>query len=678
MKKLLWVSLLCQATVMMAQDIPPQVNDISRLEEQIYPIQNDDSDNEERYEAWLQMLAHPSDLNRITEDELRQLMILSEKEIGQVMHYRAQYGPFLSVYELQAVPGLSMATISRLAGFVTVRDAQTRLDASIIERMKKEKNHYLLLRYDRILESQDGYGKDSSGYSGSQDHMTVRYRLSRPHDFSLGFSLEKDAGERLQWSPPTKQYGFDYLSWHIQLTDKGKWKNILIGNFQIQMGQGLIWGGTFGFGKNSETITSVRRGNLGFLPYTSMTENASFNGGAVTYSLSKRWQLHGFLSQVDRDAKVAQQDSQPFVTSLQTSGLHRSLGELSSRKTIREFDGGMAIEYTTGRVDAGMSFHHLSLSMPIRPGITPYGQYAFRADHLSNAGLFFNINTPGVTIFMETAYTLGYGRATTAGAIGNISNMTEVSLLLRVFDRDFTSFCANPFAENSRPQNETGLYTGFRHRFSRRVDLSGYVDLFRFPWLSYRDYSPSEGHEWMARLTWAPKRQTVFYLQIREQAKMRNLSTPSTLYLADTGTKRNLWMRCEINQGPWIFRTAIQLSQYMIGSVASGGLGIAQDLGYRHRKWSFSFRFALFDTDDYDNRLYFYEKDVWLGYSFPAYDGKGIRRYAVLSWKISRRLECWIRWSGTRYFDRTEIGSGAERIPGNMRNDAKFQLRIAL
>ena len=137
-------------------------------------------------------------------------------------------------------------------------------------------------------------------------------------------------------------------------------------------------------------------------------------------------------------------------------------------------------------------------------------------------------------------------------------------------------------------------------------------------------------------------------------------------------------MRCEINQGPWIFRTAIQLSQYMIGSVASGGLGIAQDLGYRHRKWSFSFRFALFDTDDYDNRLYFYEKDVWLGYSFPAYDGKGIRRYAVLSWKISRRLECWIRWSGTRYFDRTEIGSGAERIPGNTRNDAKFQLRIAL
>ncbi|MBS1542067.1 MAG: hypothetical protein JST14_00400, partial [Bacteroidetes bacterium] len=489
---------------------------------------------------------------------------------------------------------------------------------------------------------------------------------------------EKDAGEYLQWSPPSRQYGFDYLSWHIQFTDKGRWKNILIGNFQMQLGQGLIWGGTFGFGKNSETITSVRRGNVGFLPYTSMTENTSFNGGAATYSLSKRWQLHGFLSQVHRDAKIIQQNSEAFVTSLQTSGLHRSLGELASRKTIREFDAGTAVEFTTRRVDAGITFHHLSLSMPIRPGSTPYGQYAFRGDHLSNAGFFFNISAPGVTIFMESAHTLGFGWATTAGAIGSISGMTEVSLLLRVFDRDFTSFYANPFAESSRPQNETGLYTGFRHRFSRRVDLSGYVDLFRFPWLSYRDYSPSEGHEWLARLTWAPERHTVLYLQVREQAKMRNLSTPSTLYVPEVGVKRNLWMRCEVNRGPWTFRTGLQLSQYMIGAIVSGGLGIAQDLGYQHRKWSLGLRFALFDTDDYDNRLYFYEKDVWLGYSFPAYDGKGIRRYAVFSWKISRRLECWLRWSATQFFDRIEIGTGGDRIAGNERNDAKFQLRISL
>ena len=85
---------------------------------------------------------------------------------------------------------------------------------------------------------------------------------------------------------------------------------------------------------------------------------------------------------------------------------------------------------------------------------------------------------------------------------------------------------------------------------------------------------------------------------------------------------------------------------------------------------------ALFDTDNYDNRLYVYERDVWLAYSFPAYSGVGLRNYALVQYKLSQKMDVWFRWSHVRYTDRTEIGSGGEALSGNTGNDVKFQVRM--
>ena len=38
--------------------------------------------------------------------------------------------------------------------------------------------------------------------------------------------VEKDAGEEITWNPDKKQYGFDYNSFHAQVLNKGKIKNL--------------------------------------------------------------------------------------------------------------------------------------------------------------------------------------------------------------------------------------------------------------------------------------------------------------------------------------------------------------------------------------------------------------------------------------------------------------------
>jgi len=96
------------------------------------------------------------------------------------------------------------------------------------------------------------------------------------------------------------------------------------------------------------------------------------------------------------------------------------------------------------------------------------------------------------------------------------------------------------------------------------------------------------------------------------------------------------------------------------------------------KRFSLSARYALFDTDDYDNRQYVYERDVWLAYSFPGYYGVGVRNYILLQYKFSKKINLWLRWAHTRYDNAESIGSGTEMITGNTQNDIKVQMSLKL
>jgi hypothetical protein len=146
---------------------------------------------------------------------------------------------------------------------------------------------------------------EASRYHGSPDRMYMRFRTSRPGDFSLGFTAEKDAGEKIAWAPERKQYGAGFLSFHAQVLNKKKIKNLIIGDYQAQFGQGLVLGSAFGIGKNAEAVSTTRRANIGFMPYTSAYEAGYFRGAAVSYQAAKFVTLHGFYSTRWRDGNLA-------------------------------------------------------------------------------------------------------------------------------------------------------------------------------------------------------------------------------------------------------------------------------------------------------------------------------------------------------------------------------------
>ncbi len=669
----------------LAQKIPSADVDIGRLVDEIFAIQDEDINYEDLYENLVQLYSNPADLNAITDDQLRSIFILNESQIQAFLKYRNDAGPFLSVYELQNIDGFAQEVIQRLIPFVTVPDNTLSFNKNLFKRIIHEKNSYLILRYDRTLEEKKGYKEStppSAKYIGSPDRLYYRFQTRRTGDFSLGFTAEKDAGEQITWSSNKKQYGTDFISFHAQLLNKGKIKNLILGDYQVQFGQGLMLGSAFGIGKNSESVTTVRKGNLGFLPYTSVYEARFLRGAAISYSLNKRLTFHGMISSRWRDGNIKQDTTEgdyDFISSLQLTGLHRTPAELANRSVVNEKNIASVISYKYKTLDGGVILHHTQFSIPLGPTPNLYNQFYFKGSNNTNAGFFLNYSWKNFAFFSEAAHTIHRGMGVIAGIIGSISPSFDVSLLFRKFDRNFISLYSNALAENSTPQNETGIYWGWKYTFNKKYSISGYFDLFQFPWLRYRSYAPSDGSEWLLRFNYKPTKMVSVFIQAREETKVRNNSSDNHLYITAPGTKRNFWVNVDYQVTPHLsFRTRAQFSTYSHEQSFSKGMILLQDLTWNLGKFSISGRYALFDTDDYDNRLYVYEKDVWLAFSFPAYYGVGVRNYLLFQYSISKKVDIWLRWANVRYTDRVTIGSGSDTIEGNIRNDVKFQTRIRL
>jgi hypothetical protein len=660
------------------QDYPRHAVDLQSIIDDTYGYQDEDLNYEELYENLIQSRSHPKNLNQMDAENLRELHVLTPLQIQQLLHYRNTAGNFVSIYELQAIPEFDLQTIYALAPFVFVPDPSSLITRSLLQRMKREGDHYLLFRYGQQLQTKAGFSNTADGdakFNGSPGKLCLRFRSSRPGDFSAGFTFEKDDGERITWSPRNKQYGFDYGSFHLQLVNKGKFKNIVIGDFQAHFGQGLVLGGGFGMGKGGETITSIRRSNIGLMPYTSLYESGAFRGIATTIEIARNLCVTSLAAMNKRDVNISQEDSQ--ITAFQTTGLHRNEKEIAHRRKSSEKNGALMIHYQHGSLECGVTAHYLLYDKPVVRNPTLYNQFTFSGKSNFNTGFFLHYTHDNITFFSEVAKSWQGGNAFIAGVLGSLHPAFDVCLTGRVYQRDYYALYGSALSENTTAQNERALYWGWKYRMNRRVTISGYIDQFVFPWIKFRNYRPSRGNEWLVKIEYTPSRKVRLFAQFRQELKSRNTSIETPIYQVIPTRKQNAVMSAEFGIGQKLrLKTRVQHSNFKAGSSYSKGIALTQDISYEVGRFELSGRYAQFAADDFDNRQYSFEKDVWLAYSLPAYLGKGVRLCALLEYKMNRKWTFWLRYTQTRYTDRDEIGTGVDLIQGHLINDVKFQARL--
>ncbi|HEY0654063.1 MAG TPA: helix-hairpin-helix domain-containing protein [Chryseosolibacter sp.] len=659
----------------LAQDKETNFN---RIADELVANESDEDEAvlESRYENLTLLLSNPLDLNKVTVEELRQLYFLSEHQIQQFVKYREEQGQLLSIYELQAVPDFDQHTINTLAPLVTVVDEGERINASLLGRIIDPGNAYLILRWDKTLETKKGFTNAADSlqrYVGSDHKFFTRLRSAIPFDYSIGFTFEKDAGEKFQWNPRKRKFAADYNSAHIQLINKGRLTNFILGDYQAQFGQGVVLGGAFGLGKSAETITTVRRPTIGFMPHTSAGESGFYRGVAATFQVNKNLKVSAFGSHIYRDATLNDTDAGSEINAFQYSGFHRNANEQRSERVTEEVVAGSVLQYSRKSFDAGVVVQHITFQHPIVKERNLYNQFTFTGTENLNGGIFYNYTVNNFCLFGETAKSVKGGLATVTGVIGSLTPSLDVSVLYRNYGESYYSFYANPFSENTQAQNEAGIYWGIKYKWNRRWMLSSYFDLFRFPWLGFRRYAPASGFEWLSRLTFQPSRKMSLFLQARQAHKPRNIAQETTQHQLANGRKTNLWASLTYAEGMLRMRTRIQYSTFSFDQKTSDGIVLLQGLGFEIGKLQLTAHYALFQTDDFDNRQYVYENDVYLAFSLPSYDGNGIRSMFMAQYSISKTISVYARFARTYYHDKEEIGSGLESITGNTKNDVKFQ-----
>lgn len=670
---------------------PRRPVDLNGFLQNLFPVQTEGIDYQSVFDNLAQLYATPLDLNTATRDELSATYLLDERQLTGFLNYREKYGDLLSVYELQAVAELDLLTIKRLLPFVEIGTN------ALANRLPAPADHYLLMRYEQTVEQQKGFtegqpdknGKYPTRYLGGAGQWFARYRYSRPRAYSVGFTVEKDPGEAFNWRPGTRQYGADYISFHAQIQNRGRWRSLIAGDYQLQIGQGLVLSAGFVLGKNAETVQTVRRPTLGARPYTSLTEYGYLRGATATYALSRHLDITLFAARNRRDANTAPSTSTAIVegtiaTSIQTSGLHQTPSELADRASLIETNLGGHLLYHLGQLlQLGATFLHTRFNIPLLKRNLKYNQFEFTGDRNTVVGLHGGYVYRNLNFFGEVAHSSGSrtnsgGIGVVGGMLASLSRRLDLSVAARHYDRNFHSLYANGFSENTRTVNETGLYVGTKYSVYRKLTLSSYVDFVRFPWWRYLVDKPSGGIDFLFQGAYSPDRHTTFSLVFHEEHKEKNKPGSKTTPREVVGTtRRSLILNAEygVSQG-FTMRSRLQAGTFgYAGLAASKGFALIQDVNYTMRRWSLSGRVALFGTDDYDSRQYVYERDVLYAFSFPAYYDRGIRHYLLMRYEASHHLDLWLRWARTDLTNQPTIGSDLDETAVPHKSEVKVQAR---
>jgi hypothetical protein len=501
----------------------------------------------------------------------------------------------------------------------------------------------------------------------------MRLRLRNPGHLSVGLTAQKDPGE--QWATTNPIPSADYISGHIFLENQGSIKQLIIGDYRLQFGQGLILGAGFMVGKNVETVASIKQSTLGILPYSSITEANFFRGTGFTIAISKKLKATLFYSNQHLDATAVKDSTLSAVSSIRASGLHRTTSEIAAADQLHEQVWGSSIIYTNTYFSMGVLIANTQFDKQIIPLDRKYNLYNFTGNKLFNYCWFGQFRTGNFLFFSEIAKTHHAGVGINLGLIGSISKYISISMLYRSFDKNFHSLYGLPFSERSAIGNEQGMYWGVKIYPVPQITISAYYDMYRFPWITSVTAAPASGNDYLLRIEYNVNDQSRIFAQLRNEHAQAKENTGNIIKSKSVKLLKSI-INFDYNlENPLSFRTRIQYNRFN-SKITEDGWLLYQDINYEQMNAGITGRILLFDTESYSARQYVYEKDMLFTFNTRVFNGRGISYYIILKYKPLPNLSMRLKWGYTEYLNQNSIGSGNNLIPGNHKTQLTGQLHF--
>ncbi len=635
--------------------------------------------------AYLERLSyfreHPINLNNNENDiNLQEIGLLDPLLIKSIVEYKNLLGSFISIYELQAIPSMNMEKIKELLPYVVVSENITSIDA--VKKRFISGEHQLLCSVIQPGQLSKGYVSNTSNvakpYEGSAQGLLIKYKYNYKNLLQYGVLMKKDPGESMFGK--SQSIGFDFYSFHLFIKKMKFLKSLAIGDYTVNMGQGLVQWQSFAFKKGADVLQIKRQGEV-LRPYSSSNEFNFHRGVGFTLGY-KKIDLTFFGSHLKKDANSIMDSSSlniNYVSSFSYTGLHRTVAEIQDKENQLQNAFGGVIHFKSDRLYVGVNVINYHFKYPFQKSNYPYNLFAFNGSRLTNYSVDYAYTTKNIHFFGELAVSNNQHLALVNGLLASISKNVDVSMLYRNISKKYGTLYSNVFMESSTPINERGVYTAVSVRPAAGWQVDAYADFFVFPWIKYLVNAPSVGSDYLIKVTHVINKNSAMNICLKTSTKEVNVDPLEKGVSALTKQKKyNLRFQFDMN-----LNSKISVSN-RVEAVSVLKNGASPEQGYLlYSNWDFKTglknmnlggRIIFFESSSYESRIFAYENDLLQSFMVSNFNNSGVRYFVNLKYKCSKKLMILAKWSNSIYSDIATMGSGNDEITSNHRSEIKFQL----
>lgn len=639
-------------------------------EQYLYQISEMNDTESDVWESYYDMLcdleANPININTATREELEQLPFLTAEEVEDISEYLYLHGPMKSLGELAMIENLDYFKRRLLFYFTYAGEVESRTFPSMKNILKYGK-HDVMGTVKVPFYTRKG---DKDGYEGYQYKHSIRYDFSYGDRVRFGVLGAQDAGE--PFFAGKNNLGYDFYSFYFVLKKLGKIKTLALGRYRVRFGMGLVINNNFSFGKLS-ALSSLGRGGSNIRAHSSLSSGNYLQGAATTVNIVKGLDVSAFVSYRKFDATLNSDDG--TIATILESGYHRTETELDKKNNSSHVLAGGNVDYSAGGFHVGLTGVYVSLDKRLKPKTEAvYRRHYASGKDFYNIGIDYGYTGHRISFHGETA-TGGCNAFATINSLSfSLTDNLDLLALQRFYSFRYYSLFAESFSEGGAVQNESGIYLGANWRPIPNLSVMAYSDFAYFAWPKYQASDSSRSFDNLVQMIYVPGGWT-FSARYRYKMRERDNAEKSALIFKKEHKGR---LSAAYDSGVWggKFQADIAYTDY---KKKSFGWMLSQNVSVRMEKLFYAIMsFGYFDTDDYDSRVYAYERGMRYSFYSPAYYGNGVRAALFAVSDFSDKITVTAKVGVTKYFDRDKIGSGYQEIDGSSATDLELQLRLRL
>lgn len=628
-----------------------------------------EEDNSDLYNSIEELILNPIDLNTADVFELQKIPGVEANTALIILSYRDRFGPFYSVNELYAMRELDRELINRIIPFLKVENFPATTDSTFVDEVFTDER---IIPSNLKLNFRSRFGNDLQTRKGFEEGIYVGNKLRAYNRLLVKYSRQIQAGILFDKDAGEKHFD-DFKSFHLNLKDYGVLNNVVIGDYILEFGQGLMLWSPYGFSKGSDAIFPVKRRGKILKAYTSATEYDFMRGGAATINYSDFF-ITAFYSSRKIDANVDSTTNK--ITSTPKTGLHLTENDLKKREKVSEKILGGRISFKHKNIfNIALSSYKSEFSNEFQPtSIYDVSGNTFIYHSFDYDLNFYPINLFGEIVYNETSV------ASLNGVIITPIKNFNVIASLRNYPRNFVNLHGFAFGEQSgKTNNEFGIYYGIKWRSNFGL-LNFYYDQFRFPFVTFENPVPSAGDEFYLSYSKNIFNRTQLNIRFKSERKevteklndlktvvqrIRNSYRTEIVY--DVSNKLRMKSRFEFN-----------LYDIKDADISENGFLVFQDARYAVAKNLLLYgRIIFFETNSFNSAVYEFENDLTGVLTNLAMYGKGLRWYLIMRYKPFRFVTVSLKYAETYKPNETSLSSGNNLIRNNLDNRISFQIDIA-